>query len=157
MYALRFRSAVRPWVTCGMYPQFVVITFPQMMSVRSVDLRTCQGNEGGFQISDDLPTNNSFRSSRGFPGKERQRIERDSVHPSNVSRLQECRGKYAGMISTVFGWSTRNMRTVGQSPWDDIKILGQSMGHLISNSKSGGTAPPLSFPSAALPCWCHEC
>ena len=56
MYALRFRSAVRPWVTCGMYPQFVVITFPQMMSVRSVDLRTCQGNEGGFQISDDLLT-----------------------------------------------------------------------------------------------------
>ena len=53
--------------------------------------------------------------------------------------------------------STRNMRTVGQSPWDDIKILGQSMGHLISNSKSGGTAPPLSFPPAALPCWCHEC
>ena len=49
------------------------------------------------------------------------------------------------------------MRTVGQSPWDDIKILGQSMGHLISNSKSGGTAPPLSFPPAARPCWCHEC
>ena len=45
MYAIPFRSAVRPWVTCGMYPQFVVITFPQMMSVRSVDLRTCQGNE----------------------------------------------------------------------------------------------------------------
>ena len=49
------------------------------------------------------------------------------------------------------------MRTVGQSPWDDIKILGQRLGHLISNSESGGTAPPLSFPPAALPCWCHEC
>ena len=52
---------------------------------------------------------------------------------------------------------TLSLVTVGQSPWDDIKILGQSMGHLISNSKSGGTAPPLSFPPAALPCWCHEC
>ena len=39
------------------------------------------------------------------------------------------------------------MRTVGQSPWDDIKILGQRLGHLISNSEPGGTAPSLIFSS----------
>ena len=49
------------------------------------------------------------------------------------------------------------MRTVGQSPWDDIKILGQRLGHLISNSEPGGTAPPLSFPPPSVLCWCCDC
>ena len=45
---------------------------------------------------------------------------------------------------------TRNMRTVGQSPWDDIKIEVQRLGHLISNYEPDGTVPPLSFPSSAI-------
>ena len=49
------------------------------------------------------------------------------------------------------------MRTVGQSLWDDIKILGQRLGHLISNSEPGGTAPPLAFPPSAAACWCPDC
>ena len=34
---------------------------------------------------------------------------------------------------------TLSMVTVGQSPWDDIKLLGLGLGHLISNSEPGGT------------------
>ena len=47
------------------------------------------------------------------------------------------------------------MRTVGQSLWDDIKILGLRLGHLISNSEPGGTAP-FFFLTPALPCWRHD-
>ena len=72
-------------------------------------------------------------------------------------RVRELRENLAGKIysnSTAkyragedWQYSTRNMRTVGQSPWDDIKILGQRLGHLISNSEPGGTAPSLIFSS----------
>ena len=36
---------------------------------------------------------------------------------------------------------TRNMMILGQSAWDVIKILWKKLGHLISNSEPGWTAP----------------
>ena len=94
-----FRTAARPWVTSGMYPQFIVITFPKMMSIRSVDLKTCQGNKicWKFDCSRADHVNNAiFRSSWGFCWKKHQRVECNSVFSSDVRRLQNSRGKYAG-------------------------------------------------------------
>ena len=38
-----------------------------------------------------------------------------------------------------YQYCTHNMTSMGQSPWDDIKIPGSQLGHLISNIQQDGT------------------
>ena len=51
---------------------------------------------------------------------------------ASLVRLGECdlRGKHS--LVMLMQQHTRSMVRVGQSEWDDIKILGHQMGHLIS-------------------------
>ena len=73
------------------------------------------------------------------------------LKPSGCCGGLQCHSKYRNSskalpLSTIvskkrrLSMSTRNMRTVGHSlwAWDDIKILEQRLGHLISNSETGG-------------------
>ena len=44
-----FREAARPWVSTGLYPQFFVITFPDLMQIHSIDIRSYNGKENLYR------------------------------------------------------------------------------------------------------------
>ena len=57
-----FREISRPWVSTGLYPQFFVITFPDLMQIHSIDIKSFNGETPtNFRIT--FETNESSTST----------------------------------------------------------------------------------------------
>ena len=72
-----------------------------------------------------------------FPPRIAQKVQRGAnktvrVHMINVTYLAAMPAIFYAMPGSSTMPATRSIVRVGQSEWDDIKILGHQMGHLIS-------------------------